>query len=160
LQEKIEDYKEYMTSISRMCGYASEKEYQVAKEEYAIKYKAYSKMQEAVNKIKKDTQGLTSIYESEIIQIEPADAQKVEDKREIFRSEMEGVVKSELQDKYGNNFDEGKFGDACSIIDKRLKLAQSDINMKEQHRSKQSVKDDEKDKVAEHAVEKKHRIHR
>lgn len=59
-QENIENSKEYMSNISKMCGYSSEEEFRQAKKKYIKKYDEYKKLGLTIEEIKQDTESIVS----------------------------------------------------------------------------------------------------
>ena len=94
LQEQIEDRKDYMQSIARMCGFTSAVEYEEAKADFGVKYKDYKKMSTAVEQIQKDNQQLEAEYTTEMKKVQPDAAEEFSQKRADVRKEMETATKA------------------------------------------------------------------
>ena len=131
LQEQIETRKDYVQNIRRMCGYASDAEYQEAAADYSAKNKDYEKMETTVKRLQKDNEQLTTDYQSEISKADPSIAEELQEKREVARTEMEKATKSKLKEKYGYGFEEGKFADARRDTDETLGIRASKVNIKQ-----------------------------
>lgn len=119
-QENIETRKEYMSNISKMCGYSSEEEFQQAKKEYIKKYDEYKKLGLTIEEIKQDTESIVSEYEATLTTVQKADVDEVTEERKESRSEMEGAAQDKLKEKYGYGFDAGEYYDARKKADKIL----------------------------------------
>lgn len=131
LQEQIETWKDYVQSIRRMCGYATDAEYQEAAADYSAKYKDYEKMETTVKRLQQDNKQLSADYQSEISKAEPSIAEELQEKREVARTEMETATKSKLKEKYGYGFEEGKFADTRRDTDEKLGIRASKVNIKQ-----------------------------
>lgn len=129
LQEQIETRKDYMQSISRMCGIASNEEYEAAKQELNIKYNDIKKIEKAVEKLKEDTTDLTSEYISEMESAAPKDRIEISEKRAAERLDMEEATRSKLKEKYGDDYKEGKFAEARREADKKLNIVHTNAEM-------------------------------
>ena len=131
LQEQIETRKDYVQNIRRMCGYASDAEYQEAATNYSATYKDYEKMETTVKRLQQDNKQLSADYQSEISKADPSIAEELQEKREVARTEMETATKSKLKEKYGYGFEEGKFADARRDTDEKLGIRASKVNIKQ-----------------------------
>ncbi len=131
LQEQIETRKDYVQNIRRMCGYASDAEYQEAAADYSAKYKDYEKMETTVKRLQQDNKQLSAEYQSEISKTAPSIAEELQEKREAARTEMETATKSKLKEKYGYGFEEGKFADARRDTDEKLGIKAIKVNIKQ-----------------------------
>ena len=159
LQEQIEDRKDYMQSIARMCGFTSAVEYEEAKADFGVKYKDYKKMSTAVEQIQKDNQQLEAEYTTEMKKVQPDAAEEFSQKRADVRKEMETATKAKLKEKYGYGFEEGKFADARHAADEKLGIKRNRINLKEAIESdKEQIR--QKDEITPDIVKKKtHHVH-
>lgn len=160
LQEQIETRKDYVQSIRRMCGYASDAEYQEAAADYSAKYKDYEKMETTVDHIQQDTEQLTADYQSEMRKVEPDIAEELQEKREAARAEMETATKSKLQAKYGYGFEEGKFADARHDTDEKLGIRKSKVNIKQFIRDNKVPVKQKEEQTPELGKKKSHQHHR
>ncbi len=158
LQEQIETRKDYLQSIRRMCGYASDAEYQEAAADYSAKYKDYHKMEITVEHLQKDNEQLTADYRSEMRKVEADISEELQEKRDAARAEMETATKSKLEAKYGYGFEEGKFADARHSTDEKLAIKRSCVNIKDTTKeNKMLIK--QKDKQAPDLTPKKSHRH-
>lgn len=149
LQEQIETRNDYMQSVMRMCGYASDNEYQEAKTEYATKYKDYKKLETTVENLQKDNQQLMTDYQSEMKKVNPDIMSELQEKREDARAEMETAAKSKLQEKYGYGFEEGKFADARNATDEKLGIEKKRVNIKDMIQKNKAVAPKDNEQIAE-----------
>ena len=149
LQEQIETRNDYMQSVMRMCGYASDNEYQEAKTEYATKYKDYKKLETTVENLQKDNQQLMTDYQSEMKKVNPDIMTELQEKREDARAEMETAAKSKLQEKYGYGFEEGKFADARNATDEKLGIEKKRVNIKDMIQKNKTVAPKDNEQIAE-----------
>ena len=140
LQEQIEDRKEYITSFGRMCGYADEEEYQMARSEYIAKSEDYNTMQRTMDSLQMDTNNLISEYKMEMLSTSIKNLEKTEEIK-LAKEEMECVTKKELQKKYKYDFDEEKYTNACNITDKELEV-DNGIRQKSEQEGFKLVSDD------------------
>lgn len=131
LQEQIETRKDYVQNIRRMCGYASDAEYQEVVADYSAKYKDYEKMETTVKRLQKDNEQLTADYQSEIKKVDLSIVEELQEKREVSRVEMEAATKSKLKEKYGYGFEEGKYADVRRDMDENLGIKESKVNIKQ-----------------------------
>lgn len=160
LQEQIETRKDYMQSIARMCGYASDSEYQEAMADYSAKYKDYKKLETTVDHIQQDTDQLTADYQSEMRKVEPDIAAELQEKREAARAEMETATKSKLQAKYGYGFEESKFADARYSTDEKLEIKRKRVNIKDTIKKNQMLIKQKEEQTPDLAHKKSHHHHR
>lgn len=160
LQEQIETRNDYMQSVMRMCGYASDNEYQEAKTEYATKYKDYKKLETTVENLQKDNQQLMTDYQSEMKKVNPDIMSELQEKREDARAEMETAAKSKLQEKYGYGFEEGKFADARHDTDEKLGIRKSKVNIKQFIRDNKVPVKQKEEQTPELGKKKSHQHHR
>ena len=149
LQEQIETRNDYMQSVMRMCGYASDNEYQEAKTECATKYKDYKKLETTVENLQKDNQQLMTDYQSEMKKVNPDIMSELQEKREDARAEMETAAKSKLQEKYGYGFEEGKFADARNATDEKLGIEKKRVNIKDMIQKNKAVAPKDNEQIAE-----------
>lgn len=131
LQGQIETRKDYMQSIRRMCGYASDAEYQEAAADYSVKYKDYKTMETTVEHLQQDNEQLSADYQTEISKVDLSIAEEFQEKREVARTEMEMVIKSKLKEKYGYGFEEDRLADARRDTDEKLGIRASKANSKQ-----------------------------
>ena len=130
LQGQIETRKDYMQSIRRMCGYASDAEYQESAADYSMKYKDYKKMETTVEHLQQDSEQLSAGYQTEISKVDLSIAEKLQEKRKVARTEMEMATKSKLKEKYGYGFEESRLADARRDTDEKLGIKASKVNIK------------------------------
>ena len=112
LQEHIEIRKDYIRSLSRMFGYKSDGEYQVAKKDYLTRYDAYKKLENSLNLLQEYTQQLTQSYHSEINNISPESDRELLEAIRSRNTEAEADIFSALNKKYGSAFDPNMFSEA------------------------------------------------
>lgn len=120
LRKKIDTRNDYIHSISRMCGFGSDREYLDAKKDYLERYEAYKDLESTLNHLQKDTLLLSQRYQSEFIKGEPGAAKKLIGDVEIGEKETDMNVLSYLKEKYGYEFDPVLFSDAKLITDRSL----------------------------------------
>ncbi|MBP3805932.1 MAG: MobA/MobL family protein [Oribacterium sp.] len=160
LQEQIETRKDYMQSIRRMCGYASDPEYQEAAADYSAKYKDYEKMETTVNRLQQDNKQLLADYQSEIRKEDHSITEELRERREVARSEMETATKSKLKEKYGYGFEEGKFADARRDTDENLGIKAKKVNIKQLIRDNKVSAKQKEEQTPELSKKKSNHHHR
>lgn len=160
LQEQIETRKDYVQSIRRMCGYASDAEYQEAAADYSAKYKDYKKMENTVDHLQQDNEQLTADYQSEIKKVDLSIVEELQEKREVARVEMESATKLKLKEKYGYSFEEGKFADARHDTDEKLGIRKSKVNIKQFIRDNKVPVKQKEEQTPELGKKKSHQHHR
>lgn len=119
-QAKVEARKEYMNSISKMCSIPSEKALERQKREIGKERGEHEKLGDALKGLEKNTEELVKAYKGEFEKIEQSDMDELLSKSINARKEMEDVVRNELVDKYGQNFDTEVYEDAKDKVDKCL----------------------------------------
>lgn len=119
-QSEIEIRKDYISSVSRMCGYSSEADYLIAKKKYDERQEDYKKLEETIDSIKVSTDTLSSEYKEEMMKVSPSDVIELEQKRKEIREDMESVTKSELHRRYKDKFDDENLLSAKKKADKIL----------------------------------------
>lgn len=160
LQEQIETRKDYVQNIRRMCGYASDAEYQEVVADYSAKYKDYEKMETTVKRLQKDNEQLTADYQSEIKKVDLSIVEELQEKREVARVEMEAATKSKLKEKYGYGFEEGKYADARRDMDENLGIKESKVNIKQFIRDNKVQVKQQKEQTPELSKKKSNHHHR
>lgn len=160
LQEQIEDREEYVNSIARMCGYATKKDYQMAKEKQTVRKMEQDKLKKTVDALQTDTNVLIDEYKNKIEEIPKMEIQDIEEKRMLERSNMEQIVRKKLQEGYGRALTEEKYAEARQIVDNRLKLDKSGKPMQvmEATKPKQNIARLEKEQIREKSNPRKKSI--
>lgn len=159
LQEQIETRKDYVQSIRRMCGYASDAEYQESAADYSAKYKDYKKMETIVEHLQQDNKQLSADYQTEISKADLSSVEELQKKREVARTEMETVTKSKLKEKYGYGFEEGRFADARRDTEEKLGIRANKVNIKRFIRDNKSPAEQEDKQTPELGNKKSYHHH-
>lgn len=159
LQEQIETRKDYVQSIRRMCGYASDAEYQESAADYSAKYKDYKKMETIVEHLQQDNKQLSADYQTEISRADLSSVEELQKKREVARTEMETVTKSKLKEKYGYGFEEGRFADARRDTEEKLGIRANKVNIKRFIRDNKSPAEQEDKQTPELGNKKSYHHH-
>lgn len=117
-QEKIEDRREYQSNISRMCGFASDEDYEIVKKAYTRKCNDYKKLGKLIDAVKQNVQKTIAEYRQELDKVEPENVKEIDERRVLHRSETETAVKTRLQKTYQREFREMIYEKAISKADK------------------------------------------
>lgn len=120
LHGQIESYKEYMESVTRMCGYDTRADYRAENGYCAESDKDCWRLKKTIDKLQMDISKLVLLYKKRTTVINRDYFGRIDKKREEIRGEMEETVKDMLRNRYKDSFNEKNFLDAVRTTDKTL----------------------------------------